>query len=42
MSAQGWLGDPINAVQMPDGGLTTMDNTRVLAAHEVGIDVQAG
>ncbi len=26
---------------MPDGGITTLDNTRVLAAHQAGINVQA-
>lgn len=41
MRANGWLGDPIDVVRMPDGGLTTLDNTRVLAAHRAGIDVQA-
>ena len=28
-------------VRMPDGGLTAIDNTRVVAAHQAGIDVQA-
>jgi RHS repeat-associated protein len=41
MRANGWVGDPIDAVQMPDGALTTIDNTRVLAAHQAGINVQA-
>ena len=26
---------------MPDGKLTSMDNTRIVAAREAGIDVQA-
>ena len=26
---------------MPDGGLTTIDNARVIAANQAGIDVQA-
>ncbi|HEX8967830.1 MAG TPA: RHS repeat-associated core domain-containing protein, partial [Chloroflexota bacterium] len=41
MQDNGWVGDPIDVVQMPDGNLTTVDNTRVVAANEAGIDVQA-
>jgi hypothetical protein len=41
MRANGWVGDPIDVVQMPDSGLTAIDNTRVVAAHQAGIDVQA-
>lgn len=41
MNANGWVGDPIDVVRMPDSGLTTIDNTRVVAAHQAGIDVQA-
>lgn len=41
MKANGWKGDPIDVVRMPDGSLTTLDNTRVAAARKVGIDVQA-
>ncbi|MBC2304261.1 T7SS effector LXG polymorphic toxin [Listeria booriae] len=41
MKANGWKGEPIDVVRMPDGSLTTLDNTRVAAAREVGIDVQA-
>lgn len=41
MMKNGWDGDPIDVVRMSDGGLTTIDNTRVVAAREVGIDVQA-
>ncbi|WP_260444426.1 ParB/RepB/Spo0J family partition protein [Listeria cossartiae] len=41
MKANGWKGDPIDVVRMPDGKLTTLDNTRVAAAREAGIDVQA-
>ncbi|MET3562028.1 hypothetical protein ABID30_001116 [Enterococcus rotai] len=41
VKANGWKGDPIDVVRMPDGSLTTLDNTRVAAAREVGIDVQA-
>lgn len=41
MRANGWVGDPIDVVRMPDGSLATLDNTRVLAAHQAGIDVQA-
>ena len=41
MKAKGWDGDPIDVVRMPDGNLTTIDNTRVLAARYAEIDVQA-
>lgn len=41
MKGNGWAGDPIDVVKMSDGGLTTIDNTRVLAASEAGIDVKA-
>ena len=41
MRANGWVGDAIDVVRMPDGGLTSLDNTRVLAAKRAGIDVQA-
>lgn len=41
MRANGWAGDPIDVVRMPDGGLTTIDNRRVVAANQAGIDVQA-
>jgi len=41
MRANGWVGDPIDVVRMPDGSLVTLDKTRVLAASQAGIDVQA-
>ncbi|MFX3617633.1 MAG: hypothetical protein ACE3JK_08895 [Sporolactobacillus sp.] len=41
MKANGWKGEPIDVVRMPDGSLTTVDNTRVAAAREAGIDVKA-
>lgn len=41
MKANGWKGDPIYVVRMSDGKLTTIDNTRVVAARESGIEVQA-
>lgn len=41
MGANGWVGSPIDVVRMNDGGLTTLDNTRVLAARRAGIPVQA-
>ncbi|WP_197279280.1 LysM peptidoglycan-binding domain-containing protein [Novosphingobium sp. AAP1] len=41
MSANGWKGDAIDVVRLPNGEFTTIDNTRVLAAREAGIDVQA-
>jgi uncharacterized protein YukE len=41
MRADGWVGAPIDVVRMPDGALTTIDNTRVLSARQAGIDVSA-
>jgi len=41
MNKNGWNGDPIDVVRMPDGKLTTVDNTRVLSARYAEIDVQA-
>jgi hypothetical protein len=41
MRANGWVGAPIDVVRMPDGALTTIDNTRVLSARQAGIDVSA-
>lgn len=41
MKENGWLGDPIDVVRMDDGELTTLDNTRVVAARAAGIDVKA-
>ncbi|WP_342472614.1 pre-toxin TG domain-containing protein [Metasolibacillus sp. FSL H7-0170] len=39
MKANGWKGEPIDVVKMHDGNYTTIDNTRVAAAREVGINV---
>lgn len=41
MKRRGWQGDPIDVVRMDDGELTTLDNTRVVAARAAGIDVKA-
>ena len=41
MRTNGWKGDPVDVVRMPDGLLTSMDNTRITAAREAGIDVRA-
>jgi len=41
MKANGWKGDPIDVIKMSDGKLTTIDNTRVVAAREAGIEVKA-
>jgi hypothetical protein len=41
MRANGWVGDAIDVVRLRDGGLTSVDNTRLLAAKRAGIDVQA-
>lgn len=41
MKTNGWQGDAVDVVRMPDGGLTSMDNTRIAAARDAGIDVKA-
>jgi hypothetical protein len=41
MRNNGWRGDPIDVVRMPDGGLTSVDNRRLVAAREAGIRVEA-
>jgi hypothetical protein len=41
MKANGWQGEPIDVVKMPDGKLTSVDNTRVVSARQAGIDVRA-
>jgi hypothetical protein len=40
MKIGGWQGAPIDVVRMPDGFMTSIDNTRVLAARYAGIDVK--
>lgn len=41
MKKDGWKGDPVDIVKMPDGNMTSMDNTRISAAREAGIKVNA-
>ena len=41
MLNKGWAGKPIDVVRMLDRGLTSVDNTRLLAANRSGIDVRA-
>jgi len=41
MRTNGWKGDPVDVVRMPDTRLTSIDNTRISAAREAGIDVKA-
>lgn len=41
MKKNGWNGEPVDIVIMPNGSATSMDNTRILAAREAGIDVKA-
>lgn len=40
MRRDGWKGDPVDVVQMGDGAITSIDNTRILAAREAGISVR--
>jgi hypothetical protein len=41
MKKDGWQGEPVDVVRMPDGAPTSVDNTRILAAREAGIKVEA-
>jgi len=41
MRSDGWKGEPVDAVRMPDGGISSVDNTRVLAAREADIPLEA-
>ncbi len=41
METNGWVGEPVDVVKMSDGQLTTVDNTRVLAANNAGINVES-
>lgn len=41
MRANGWQGAPIDVVEMPDGSLVAVDNTRLAAARLTGTPVQA-
>ncbi|GAA2081734.1 hypothetical protein GCM10009840_17080 [Pseudolysinimonas kribbensis] len=41
MKTDGWVGKPVDAVRMPDGAISSVDNTRVLAAHHSGVPIQA-
>jgi hypothetical protein len=37
MKTQGWKGDPINVVELPDGTKISLDNRRLLAAQNAGL-----
>ncbi len=39
MRTEGWRGKPIDVVELPDKSLLSIDNRRLLAAREAGIDV---
>ena len=41
MRRRGWVGDAIDVVRLSDGGLTTLDNTRVVAASRSNTTVVA-
>ncbi|MDZ5255151.1 SH3 domain-containing protein [Clostridium sp. LIBA-8841] len=41
MKKNGWKGDPIDVIKMEDGKLTTIDNTRVVAARKTKTNVLA-
>ena len=41
MKVNGWKGEPIDVVRMSDGGLTTVDNSRLLAAKITNTPVKA-
>jgi hypothetical protein len=39
MKNNGWQGDPVDVVEMPDGKLTSLDNTRIVAARQTDTEV---
>ncbi len=41
MKKNGWKGDPVDVVKMPDGKMTSIDNTRISASRDAGIKVEA-
>ncbi|MGC1008256.1 VENN motif pre-toxin domain-containing protein [Pantoea agglomerans] len=41
MKKDGWQGNPVDVIKMPDGKMTSMDNTRISAAREADIKVEA-
>ena len=41
MLDNGWQGDPVDVVIMPDGILTSIDNTRILAARQANVSIEA-
>lgn len=41
MRTNGWKRDPADVVEMPNGKLTSMADTRLAAARDAGIDVEA-
>jgi hypothetical protein len=41
MGRKGWRGAPVDVVEMVDGGFTTIDNSRVLAAGHADIELRA-
>lgn len=41
MSNSGWKGNAIDIVKMPDGTLTSIDNTRLAAAKETLTEIKA-
>ena len=38
MKTSGWRGNPLQAVEMPDGTLVSLDNRRLLAAQNAGLE----
>ena len=41
LKTNGWKRDPVDVIKMPDGKFTSMDNTRIAAAREAGINIKA-
>lgn len=37
MKTQGWKGDPLHIIEMPDGSMVSLDNRRLLAARKAGL-----
>jgi hypothetical protein len=41
MKTNGWKGNPVDVIKMPDGKFMSMDNTRIAVARKAGIDIKA-
>lgn len=38
---RGWIGEPIHLVEMPSGGVTSIDNARLAVARDLNMELNA-